>query len=65
MSTPPSPVREWWPWALLAVAVALHLAMMGSLFWGYFDAFAYTTDRSLQAVDFFGVYEAGQRAHRR
>jgi hypothetical protein len=40
----------------------LHLAMMGSLFWGYFDAFTYTTDRSLQAVDFFGVYEAAQRA---
>jgi len=48
-----------WLCLLVVAAIILHFAMMGSLFWGYFDRFLYSADRSLKAVDFFSIYEAG------
>jgi hypothetical protein len=54
---------RWEHWLLIA-AVAAHLAMMGSLFWGYFDTLVHGPDVHLQAVDFFSIYEGGARALR-
>jgi len=52
------------PWAvvILVAAVMLHVAMMGSLFWGYLDQLFYASDRVWQALDFFSTYEAGHKA---
>lgn len=58
----PSHLREHWPRWLLAAAVAVHLAMMGSLFWGYLNPFFASSDLNPQGIDFFSIYEAGHRA---
>ncbi len=50
-----------WPKWLIGAAVAVHFGMMGSLFWGYFDAFFNNSDVERQALDFFSIYEAGHR----
>lgn len=50
------------PYLLLAVAIAFHVLMLGSLFWGYFDQVLYSAERSTKAVDFFAIYEAGHHA---
>jgi hypothetical protein len=47
---------------VLVIAVGLHLAMMGSLVWGYLDPLFYSADRSVQGLDFFAFYEAGYAA---
>jgi hypothetical protein len=54
------PLRDQWPYWLLVAAIVLHLAMMGSLFWGYLDTLFYASDRLPHAFDFFAIYEAGQ-----
>jgi hypothetical protein len=60
-----SVAREYrWQALIIGVAIAVHLAMMGSLFWGYIDPLFHSTDRSTQAVDFFAIYEAGDLALR-
>lgn len=55
-------VRSRWGLALLGVAVALHLLMMGSLFWGYLNPLFDNADFHPQGIDFFGVYEGGRNA---
>lgn len=44
------------------MALAWHVVMMGSLFWGYLNSLFDNTDLHLQGVDFFSIYEAGHRA---
>jgi hypothetical protein len=53
-----------WLCLLVVAAIILHFAMMGSLFWGYFDRFIYSADRSTKALDFFSIYEAGHNVLR-
>ena len=36
--------------------------MMGSLFWGYLDPLFDNSNNQFQAIDFFSIYEAGNRA---
>lgn len=52
-------LEEHWPYWLLAVALLAHVAMMGSLFWGYLDTWFDNTHSLPQGIDFFSVYEAG------
>lgn len=59
-SIPPH-LREHWPRWLLVAAVAVHIAMMGSLFWGYIDSWFNNSDVERQGLDFFSIYEAGHR----
>ncbi len=51
-----------WPYCLLAAAVFAHVAMMGSLFWGYLDTWFDNSHSLPQGIDFFSVYEAGRSA---
>lgn len=46
----------------LATAVIVHLAMMGSLVWGYLNPLFDNSTASPQGIDFFSIYEAGHRA---
>lgn len=48
--------------ATLCGALILHLALLGSLFWGYLDAAFSDADFHPKGVDFFAVYEGGRNA---
>ena len=64
MCTMPSLVnvrRNPWIWLLIA-AFVVHVLMMGSLFWGYLNPLFSISDKAPQAIDFFSIYEAGNRA---
>ena len=54
--------RKPWLWLLLVAAIVIHVLMMGSLFWGYLDPLFDNSNNQLQAIDFFSIYEAGNRA---
>jgi hypothetical protein len=49
-------------YVLLATVVIVHLAMMGSLFWGYLNPLFHDSDTLPKGMDFFSIYEAGHRA---
>jgi hypothetical protein len=49
-------------YVLLATVIIVHLAMMGSLFWGYLNPLFHDSDTLIQGMDFFDIYEAGHRA---
>lgn len=51
-----------WIWLLLVAAIVVHVLMMGSLFWGYLDPLFDNSNNQFQAIDFFSIYEAGNRA---
>ena len=53
--------RAWgpsWTLGLVGGAVALHLFLMGGLFWGYLDGLSDITNVQPRAVDFFSIYRA-------
>jgi hypothetical protein len=49
-------------YVLLATVVIVHLAMMGSLFWGYLNPLFHDSDTLPKGMDFFAIYQAGHRA---
>ncbi len=51
-----------WPRRLLLLAIAIHLAMFLSLFFGYLNPLFDNSDMQKQAVDFFSIYQGGDFA---
>jgi hypothetical protein len=54
--------RFGWPYILLAVALAAHAVLIGSLFFGYLDPLFHDSDRFPRGIDFYSVYQAGDAA---
>lgn len=51
-----------WPQAMLAAAVALHAAMLVSLFTGYLNFLFDDASRFSRGIDFYGIYQGGTYA---